>query len=89
MDKKFTFFLNIIAFFLLLAGNTMAQSKNGSVSGSVKTSDGNPASYVSVGLKNTGKTTQTDEKGNFTIKNVIPGTYTIKTSAIGVAAQEK
>ncbi|WP_029280086.1 TonB-dependent receptor domain-containing protein [Pedobacter borealis] len=89
MNKKFTFLLNFIAFFLFLAGNTMAQSKNGSVSGSIKTSDGNPASYVSVGLKNTGKTTQTNEKGNFTIKNVTPGTYTIKTSAIGVSAQEK
>ncbi|TCD26360.1 TonB-dependent siderophore receptor [Pedobacter psychrodurus] len=89
MNKKFTFLLNFIAFFLFLAGNTMAQSKNGSVSGSIKTSDGNPASYVSVGLKNTGKTTQTDEKGNFIIKNVTPGTYTIKTSAIGVSAQEK
>ncbi|MBO9674665.1 MAG: TonB-dependent receptor [Sphingobacteriaceae bacterium] len=89
MNKKFTLLLNLIALLLLLAGNTMAQNKNGSVSGSIKTSDGNPASYVSVGLKNTGKTTQTDEKGNFTIKNVIPGTYTIKTSAIGISAQEK
>jgi iron complex outermembrane receptor protein len=89
MTKKFTFLLNFIAFFLFLAGNTMAQTKNGSVSGTIKTSDGNPASYVSVGLKNTNKTTQTDEKGNFTIKNVVPGTYTIKTSAIGVSAQEK
>ncbi|NII82398.1 TonB-dependent receptor [Pedobacter sp. SG918] len=89
MNKNFTFLLNFIAFFLFLTGNIMAQSKNGSVSGSIKTSDGNPASYVSVGLKNTGKTTQTDEKGNFTIKNITPGTYTIKTSAVGVSAQEK
>ena len=89
MNKKFTLLLNFIALFLLLAGNTMAQNKNGSVSGSIKTSDGNPAAYVNVGLKNTGKTTQTDEKGNFTFKNITPGTYTIKTSAIGVSAQEK
>lgn len=89
MNKKFTLLLNFIALFLFLAGNTMAQNKNGSVSGSIKTSDGNPAAYVNVGLKNTGKTTQTDEKGNFTFKNITPGTYTIKTSAIGVSAQEK
>jgi len=89
MNKTFTFVINFIAFFLFLAGNSIAQTKNGSVSGTIKTSDGNPVSYVSVGLKNTGKTTQTDEKGNYTIKNVAPGTYTIKTSAIGVSAQEK
>ncbi len=89
MTKKFTILLNFIAFFLFLAGNTMAQTKVGSVSGTIKTSDGNPAGYVSVGLKNTNKTTQTDEKGNFSIKNVVPGNYTLKTSAIGVSAQEK
>lgn len=89
MNKKFTLLLNFIALFLFLAGNTMAQNKNGSVSGSIKTSDGNPAAYVNVGLKNTGKTTQTDEKGNFIFKNITPGAYTIKTSAIGISAQEK
>ena len=73
MEKKFTFLLNFIALFLFLTGNIMAQTKNGSVSGTIKTSDGNPASYVSVGLKNANKTTQTDEKGNFIIKNVAPG----------------
>lgn len=89
MNKKFTLLLNLLVALVLLGANAMAQTKNGSVSGSVKTSDGNPAAYVSVGLKNSGKTTQTDEKGNYTIKNVAPGTYTIKASAIGVSVQEK
>jgi len=89
MSKTITRLLNLIVVVVLFAGNAMAQSKNGSISGSIKTSDGNPAAYVSVGLKNTAKTTQTDDKGNYTIKNVAPGTYTLKTSAIGVKAQEK
>ncbi|SDD10043.1 TonB-dependent receptor [Pedobacter soli] len=89
MSKTITRLLTLIVVVLLIAGNAMAQSKNGSISGSIKTSDGNPAAYVSVGLKNTTKTTQTDEKGNYTIKNVAPGTYTLKTSAVGVSAQEK
>jgi len=89
MSKKITQLLTYVVVVLLFAGNVMAQSKNGSISGSIKTSDGNPAAYVSVGLKNTTKTTQTDEKGNYTIKNVAPGTYTLKTSAVGVSAQEK
>ncbi|QIL41572.1 TonB-dependent receptor [Pedobacter sp. HDW13] len=89
MSKKITQLLTCVVVVLLFAGNAMAQSKNGSISGSIKTSDGNPAAYVSVGLKNTTKTTQTDDKGNYTIKNVAPGTYTLKTSAVGISAQEK
>ncbi|MCX2475842.1 TonB-dependent receptor [Pedobacter sp. MC2016-05] len=89
MYKKFTLFFTLIMLVFLTSGIVSAQSKNGSVSGSVKTSDGNPAAFVSVGLKNTSKTTQSDESGNFTIKNVAPGNYTIKVSAVGVSAQEK
>lgn len=89
MYKKFTQIFNLTILFILLTGAAFAQSKNGSVSGTIKTSDGNPASFVSVGLKNTNKTAQTDEKGNFSIKNVAPGNYTIKVSAIGVSSQEK
>lgn len=89
MLKKFTLFINLMAFVFCFAENVQGQIKNGSVSGQIKTSDGNPASYVSVGLKNTNKTTQTDGKGNFIIKNIVPGDYIIKVSAIGVSAQEK
>ncbi|MCX2431405.1 TonB-dependent receptor [Pedobacter sp. GR22-10] len=89
MKKTFTYFFNIILLSIFLTGITYAQSRNGSVSGSIKTSDGNPAPFVSVGLKNTAKTTQSDEKGNFTLKNVSPGNYVLKISAIGVSVQEK
>jgi len=67
----------------------MAQTKTGSIGGQVKTSDGKPAAYVSVGLKNTNKVTQTDETGSFKIKNVPSGNYVLKISAVGVKAQEK
>jgi len=89
MYKKFTLIFNLTILFIFFTVAAYAQSKNGSVSGSIKTSDGNPASFVSVGLKNTNKTAQTDEKGNFSIKNVTPGNYMIKVSAIGVSVQEK
>ncbi len=89
MYKKITQFFSVLAVVLLFTASAIAQSKYGSVSGSIKTSDGSPASFVSVGLKNTNKTAQTDEKGNFTIKNINPGSYTIKISAIGLSAQEK
>ncbi|RDC56172.1 TonB-dependent siderophore receptor [Pedobacter chinensis] len=89
MYRKFTQIFNLAMLFLVLTGSAYAQSKNGSVSGSIQTSDGNPAAFVSVGLKNTTKTTQSDEKGNFLIKNVSPGNYVLRVSAIGVSSQEK
>ncbi|PWS28728.1 TonB-dependent siderophore receptor [Pedobacter yonginense] len=89
MNIRFTQFLTALALLVFLFVNVQGQTKHGSISGLVKTSDGNPAAYVSVGLKNTNKTTLTDENGNFTIKNILPATYTIKISAIGVSSQEK
>ncbi|KLT66984.1 TonB-dependent receptor [Pedobacter sp. BMA] len=89
MYKKITHFFSVLAVAMLFTASALAQSKYGSVSGSIKTSDGSPAPFVSVGLKNTNKTSQTDEKGNFTIKNINPGDYTIKISAIGLSVQEK
>jgi len=89
MKKTFTYFFKVSLLFIFLTSISYAQSRNGSVSGAIKTSDGNPASFVSIGLKNTSKTTQSDEKGNFTLKNISPGNYILKISAIGVSAQEK
>ncbi|MFC3562709.1 TonB-dependent siderophore receptor [Pedobacter jamesrossensis] len=89
MYRKITHVFNWLVICLLFAGSVSAQSQNGSVSGTVKTSDGNSAAYVSVGLKNTGKSTHTDEKGSFTIKNVNAGSYVLKVSAVGVSSQEQ
>lgn len=89
MTKKFTKILNLIAILLFLTITIQAQTKSGSINGQIKTSDGKPATYISVGLKNTNKTTQTDENGSFTFKNVVAGNYVIKISAVGVKAQEK
>lgn len=89
MTRKFTYTLNVIIMLLLASVNLMAQTKTGSIGGQVKTSDGKPAAYVSVGLKNTNKVTQTDETGSFKIKNVPSGNYVLKISAVGVKAQEK
>lgn len=74
---------------MLLSTNIKAQTKSASINGQIKTSDGKPAGYVSVGLKNSNKATHTDENGNFIIKNLAAGQYVIKVSAVGVKVQEK
>ncbi|WP_316836809.1 TonB-dependent receptor [Pedobacter nutrimenti] len=82
--KLFSF----LAIFFALQSAVYAQN-TGKIVGTVKTSDGKPAGYVSVGLKNAGKAAVTDEDGAFSIKNVKPGSYVIKISAVGIASQEK
>jgi iron complex outermembrane receptor protein len=71
MNKLYTFLLIITCVCFQLTTN--AQTKNGSIKGTVKTSDGKPAAFVSVGLTHTNKGTTTDDNGNFIITNIKPG----------------
>ncbi|WP_317193156.1 TonB-dependent receptor [Pedobacter endophyticus] len=59
------------------------------IKGKIKTADGKPASFISVGLKGKGQGTTSDETGSYTINRVKPGTYMIKVSAVGVNPIEK
>jgi len=76
----------IIAGFFAL--NASAQS-HGTVSGIVTSSDGKAAEAVGVFIKELNRGTVTAENGTFTIKNIKPGTYTVKSGGIGLAYQEK
>lgn len=60
----------------------------GSLKGLVTTSDGKPASFVNVELKENRKGTTTAEDGTFLIKSLAPGTYTLRTSYVGLQAKE-
>lgn len=74
--------------FILLSALT-ASAQTGSISGTVTTSDGKPAEYVSVTLKGTSKGDVTDGSGNYLVKAVKPGTYVILTSHVGASTQEQ
>ena len=66
---------------------TFAQ-QNAIIKGTVKTSDGQPAEAVSVGIKGTSTGTISNRTGNFQFK-VKPGNYVIGVSAIGLMKDEK
>ena len=85
MKRIYSIYLLISCFIIQAAyGQT-----NGSIKGVIKTSDGKPASYVSVGLAGTNKGTTTNEEGRYLLTNIKPGSYTIKLSHIGLQTQEK
>lgn len=72
-----------------IALSSFAQSTTGSVKGILKTSDGQPAEFVNVGLKGTSKGTTTNSKGEYEINKIEPGTYTLVMSFIGLETKEQ
>ncbi|WP_031526418.1 TonB-dependent receptor [Dyadobacter crusticola] len=73
----------------LFSQAAIAQSSNGTIRGRVKTSDGKPAAYVSVGIDHSNKGTTTDEDGNYVLTDIKPGSYTLKVSFVGLQSQEQ
>jgi iron complex outermembrane receptor protein len=74
---------------LLISQITVYAQQNGKISGKVKTSDGKAAAYICITLKDGNKSVITDNDGLYTLKNIRPGTYMLKVSAIGITPQEK
>lgn len=66
-----------------------AWAQTGTISGSVQTSDGQPAEFVTVNIKGTAKGALTDKAGNFQIKNIQPGLHRLIASFVGLERQEQ
>ncbi len=78
-----------IGLVLLLPAVTFSQS-SGSISGTItKQSDGTPISDVNIFIPNTTYGTTTGAEGQFTIKNIPSGTYTLKATFIGFETARK
>ncbi|QKJ30406.1 TonB-dependent receptor [Mucilaginibacter mali] len=89
MNKIYSILLLFLCLTVVVAKADGPLLKNGSIRGRVQTSDGKPAVFVSVGIKNTNKGTTTDDNGNYVLTNIKPGTYTVKVSSVGLQAEEK
>ena len=74
--------ISLTAAMLLI--NLIAFAQNATIKGKVTTANGNPASFITIGLKGKGQGTTSDESGNYTIHRVKPGEYTIVASAVGI-----
>lgn len=84
MNRKYIFF-NLM--FLFLSGMSFAQ--NATLKGKVTTSDKQALEFVNVGIKGLSKGSTTDRYGNYEIKNIEPGTYTVFASFVGLEKQEE
>ncbi|WP_316807833.1 TonB-dependent receptor [Pedobacter agri] len=83
MLKIYKFYLSTFAL-LLMCLTTLAQVNFGTVKGTIKTSDGVSAEAVEVTIKGIANTTA-DKSGNYTLKNVPAGTYTVTARLVGLA----
>ncbi len=88
MKHKIT--LSFLSFcFFLLAGITVSAQEKATIKGQITLSNNEAADNVSVVLKGTKIGAMTDNLGNYEIKNVNPGSYTIKISSVGHSSKEK
>lgn len=87
MNVKSTLTILNLLFVLLFSTAALAQEK-ASIKGQITLNDNQTPDNISVHLKGTRFATVTDEKGNYSLKNINPGAYTLKISAIGYQSQE-
>lgn len=60
----------------------------GNIKGTVRTKDGKPAEFVTVGIKGL-KSAQVDSKGNYLLRDIEAGTYQLIASFVGLGANHK
>ncbi len=76
-------------YFILLGSLVMNAQERGRITGTVALNDNSPAEGIAVVLKGTTQGTSTNAEGQFELRNVKPGTYTLRISAIGIATVEE
>lgn len=84
-------FKTVFTFMLILVNTILlaAEFNGGNIKGHIITSDGKPAEFVNVSIKELNKATRSDEQGLYVLNSVKPGIYTLKVSFIGLATEEK
>ena len=74
---------------LLCIGFNIAFAQTGTISGKVKSSAGIPVEGGTVHVLNTNLTGSINSNGEFIIRNLKPGTYTLSIRSIGYSGAEK
>jgi iron complex outermembrane receptor protein len=74
---------------LLFLTQTLFAQQTGTIKGTVKTSDGKPAEFVTIGLNGTSKSAIVNQKGSYQLHRIVSGTYTLTAKFIGLLSQSK
>ncbi len=79
----------ILFFVLLIFVPQAAKAQNASIKGVIKTTDGQPVQYAHVKVEGTSKGTASDKNGNYEIKSLKPGYYTLRVSITGLESKSQ
>lgn len=79
----------IMLCFMFLSTITLWAQDNSKISGIVLLSGNTPAENISVALRGTAYSAVTNQQGHYEIRNIKPGTYTIRISAVGIKPVEE
>ncbi|PWV51612.1 TonB-dependent receptor [Chitinophaga sp. S165] len=80
---------NLYITLTLILASVTAFAQNGTIKGKINSADGQPAAFVTVGLKDTKKGALTNEEGQFILKNVKQGNYELVISYTGTKTIHK
>ncbi|RAJ06663.1 iron complex outermembrane receptor protein [Chitinophaga skermanii] len=78
-----------LLFCFLLATLTSFAQQNGAIRGKITSENGEAAPLVSIQLKNKARGTFTNEKGEFIIRKLTAGEYTLRISLVGYKTEER
>lgn len=82
-------FKKILTLLVAFCGLSVWAQERATVSGTIKLSDATAAESISVALKGTNYGAVTNAAGHYEIKNIKPGSYTLRVSAVGIAPVEE
>ena len=80
--------LTIVSFLVLLFFSYSLVFAQGTIEGKITDSGGEAIIGANVFIKGTNLGAATDFEGNYTIKNIPAGSYTLKVSSVGYKTQE-
>lgn len=75
--------ISLLMSMIVLVAGISAQQPPGIIKGKITTADNKPAEGVTVLIKNTVKNAVADNNGEFEIRNIAPGKYTLAVSLVG------
>lgn len=89
LQKIYQKLKHIYFIFCFISISLTSFSQNGTIRGTISSADGQPASFVTVGLKDTKRGAVTSEDGQFILKNIKPGSYELIISHTGTKTLRK
>ncbi|MBB6273872.1 iron complex outermembrane receptor protein [Pedobacter cryoconitis] len=79
----------ILTLSLLFLNQFAFAQQTGTIKGTVKTSDGQPAEFVTISLKGTTQAIVVNQKGFYQLNHIETGSYTITAQYVGLITQRK